>query len=134
MCSRKNARRSRKHVSVPRTNGDDLRRALGWIVNDKIFADLRLHGNVGWMAASLVRLAVFCVWRSESSLVAAADDAIACVTRMFGDSAVGSYQSLTNALHRYSNQLLPILCTTTYAWNPCHWSVAVVCVGEIEPT
>ena len=111
MCSRKNTKRSKKHASVPRSNGDDLRRALDWIVNDKIFADLRLHGNVGWTAASLVRLAVFWVWSSESSLVAAADDAIACVTRVFGDAAVGSYQALTNALHRYSNQLLPILCT-----------------------
>ena len=110
MCSRKNKTRSKKQASTPRTNGDDLRRALDWIVNDKMFANLRLHGNVGWTAASLVRLAVFWVWNSESSLVAAANDAIACVTRMFGDSAVGSYQALTNALHRYSNQLLPILC------------------------
>ena len=111
MCSRKNKTRSRKHAPGPRTNGDDLRRALDWIVNDKMFANLRLHGNVGWTAASLVRLAVFWVWSSESSLVAAANDAIACVTRIFGDSAVASYQALTNALHRYSSQLLPILCT-----------------------
>ena len=111
MCSRKNTKRSKQHTSAPRTNGDDLRRALDWIVNDKMFANLRLHGNVSWMAASLVRLAVFWVWSSESSLVAAADDAIACVTRIFGGAAVGSYQALTNALHRYSNQLLPILCT-----------------------
>lgn len=111
MRSRKNKTRSRKNAPSPRTNGDDLRRALDWIVNDKMFANLRLHGNVGWKAESLVRLAVFWVWSSESSLVAAADDAIACVTRVFGGSAVASYQSLTNALHRYSNQLLPILCT-----------------------
>ena len=111
MCSRKNTKRSKKNASVPKTNGDDLRRALDWVVNDKMFADLPLHGNVGWTAASLVRLAVFWVWSSESSLVAAADDGIACVTRVFGDAAVGSYQALTNALHRYSNQLLPILWT-----------------------
>ncbi len=30
--------------------------ALNWIVNDKMFASLRLRGNVGWTAASLVRL------------------------------------------------------------------------------
>lgn len=111
MCSRKNKTRSRKNVPDPRTNGDDLRRALNWIVSDKMFANLRLHGNVDWTGASLVRLAVFWVWNPDSSLVAAADDAIACVTRVFGNSAVASYQALTNALHRYSNQLLPILCT-----------------------
>ena len=111
MCSRKNETRSRKHPSVPRTNGDDLRRAVDWIVSDKMFANLHLHGNIGWTPAALVRLAVFWVWSSESSLVAAANDAIACVTRVFGDSAVVSYQALTNALHRYSSQLLPILWT-----------------------
>jgi len=111
MCSRKNRTRSRKNATGLRTNGDDLRRALDWIVNDKMFANLRLHGNIGWTAASLVRLAIFWVWSSESSLVAAANDAIACVTRVFGDSAVASYQALTNALNRYSSQLLPILCT-----------------------
>lgn len=111
MCSRKNKTRSRKNAPDPRTNGDDLRRALNWIVSDKMFADLRLHGNVDWTGASLVRLAVFWVWNSESSLVAAADDAIACVTRVFGNSAVASYQALTNALHRYSSQLVPILWT-----------------------
>jgi len=102
---------SRKQAPAPRTNGDDLRRAVSWIVNDKMFANLRLHGNAGWTGAPLVRLAVFWVWSSESSLVAAASDAIACVTRVFGNSAVASYQSLTNALYRYSSQLLPVLCT-----------------------
>ena len=42
MCSRKNTTRSKKQASIPRTNGDDLRRALDWIVNDKMFANLRL--------------------------------------------------------------------------------------------
>jgi hypothetical protein len=111
MCSRKNKTRSRKRTSIPRTNGDDLRRALDWIVSDKMFANLHLHGNIDWTGAAIVRLAVFWVWSSEFSLVAAANDAIACVTRVFGDSAVGSYQALTNALHRYSSQLLPILWT-----------------------
>ena len=115
MCSRKNKARSKKSAPNPRTNGDDLRRALDWIVSDKMFADLHLHGNIGWKGASLVRLAVFWVWSSESSLVAAANDAIACVTRVFGNSAVASYQALTNALHRYSSQLVPILWTRMQA-------------------
>jgi len=109
MCSRKNKTQSKVYASNSITNGDDLRRALGWIVNDKMFADLHLHGNAGWTAAALVRLAIFWVWSSESSLVAAANDAIACVTRVCGDSAVASYQALTNALNRYSSQLVPVL-------------------------
>ena len=109
MRSRKNKKQARKTASVPRTNDDDLRRALDWIVNDEMFADLHVHGNVDWTPASLVRLAVFWVWSAESSLVVAADEAIACVKRMFGQSPVGTYQGLTNALCRYSNQLLAVL-------------------------
>ena len=115
MCSRKNKTRSKQNAPDPRTNGDDLRRALDWIVSDKMFANLHLHGNIGWTGSALVRLAVFWVWSPESSLVAAANDAIACVTRVFGDSAVASYQALTNALHRYSSQLVPILWTRMQA-------------------
>ncbi|MDC0937027.1 hypothetical protein OAS39_12135, partial [Pirellulales bacterium] len=55
------------------------------------------------------RLAVFWVWSAEYSLVVAADEAIECVTRMFGQSPVGSYQGLANALCRYSNHLLAVL-------------------------
>lgn len=109
MRSRKNAN---SRADVPRatsTNGDDLRRALDWIVTDQIFSDLRLHGNTGWSGVALVRLAVFWVWSSESSLVAAANDAIECATKIFGSSAVASYQALTNALGRYSDHLFPIL-------------------------
>jgi hypothetical protein len=111
MCSRKNKTRSGKNVPTARTNGDDLHRALHWVLNDRIFSDMHLHGNTGWTASSLVRLAVFWVWSPESSLVAAANDAIGCMTRIFGHSAVASYQALTNALNRYSSQLLPILRT-----------------------
>jgi hypothetical protein len=93
MCSRKNAAQSRKNASASRTNGDDLRRALDWILNDKMFAEIRLHGNTGWTSASLVHLAVFWAWSCESSLVAAAEDAISCVTKIFGHSAVLSYTS-----------------------------------------
>ena len=66
-----------------------------------MFANLHLHGNLGWTATSLVRFSFFWVWSSGASLVAAANDAIACVTRVFGDLAGASYQALTNALHSY---------------------------------
>lgn len=91
------------------TNGEDLRRALNWIVSDRMFSDLRLHGNTAWTGAALVRLAVLWVWSPESSLVAAANDAIEGATKIFGSSAVASYQALTNALRRYSDQLFPVL-------------------------
>ena len=55
----------------PKTNGDDLRRALNWIVIDGIFAHVRLHGNVKWKPLALVCLAIVWVWSSHPGLVEA---------------------------------------------------------------
>ena len=109
MRSRKNEKRATNEATSARTNGDDLRRALDWIVNDKMFANMRLHGNVNWRASALVRLAVFWMWSPQSSLVDAASNAVVVVKRIFGESVLNSYQALTNALKRYSDQLVPIL-------------------------
>jgi hypothetical protein len=93
------------------TNGDDLRRALNWIVIDDIFAHVRLHGNVKWKPLALVRLAIFWVWSSQPGLVEAAKAAVATVAKLFSGVAVAvtSYQALTAALVRYTAQLLPAL-------------------------
>jgi Transposase DDE domain len=94
-----------------KTNGYDLRRALNWIVIDDIFAHVRLHGNVKWKPLALVCLAIFWVWSSQLGLVEAAKDAITTVAKLFGSDAVAvtSYQALTNALVRYTPQLLSAL-------------------------
>ena len=94
-----------------KTNGDDLRRALNWIVSSDIFTQVRLHGNVKWKPVALVCLAIFWVWSSQPGLVDAANDAIATVTKLYGSDgvAVTSYQALTAALVRYTPQLLPAL-------------------------
>ena len=94
-----------------RTNGDDLRRAVNWILTDDIFANVRLHGNVKWQPLALVRLAIFWVWSSQPGLVEAAKDAVAKVAKLFGNNAVAvrTYQALTAALVRYTPQLLPAL-------------------------
>ena len=79
MRSRKNEQQPTNDSSKKRTNGDDLRRALDWIVNNKMFAGVKLHGNVNWTAAALVRVAIFWMWSAKPSLVEAADDGIDCV-------------------------------------------------------
>jgi hypothetical protein len=90
-------------------NRSSLRRAVEWVVNEGMFAHLRLHGNVKWTAAALVRLAILWVWSGESSLVAAAEEAIAQVKAFWGTAPVASYQALTGALKSYTAQLLPVL-------------------------
>ena len=92
-----------------RTNGADLKRALSWVLCDGIFDKVRLHGNATWTAVALVQLAVFWVWRPETSLVAAADSAVDLVRAIYGAVPVGSYQALVKVLKRYSSQLLPLL-------------------------
>jgi hypothetical protein len=97
------------------TNGDNLKRALSWVLDDGIFAGLRFHGNVSWTPVALVRLAIFWVWSTETSLVAAADEAMGTVTGLFGTVAVRSYQALMGALKTYSVALLPPLWSRLHA-------------------
>ena len=103
------AKKDRVQAANSRTNGADLKRAVSWVFNASIFDEVRLHGNVNWTALALVQLAVLWVWSPDSSLVLAADAAVELARVMFGAAPVGSYQALTNALKRYSVQLLPIL-------------------------
>jgi len=102
------AKECRKKASR-QTKRPPLRRALDWIVSDRIFGDLRFHGNINWTPAALVRLAIFWVWSSQSSLVAAAAEAIGQVTAIWGSAPVVSYQGLTKALKRYTFSLLPVI-------------------------
>ena len=44
------------------TQGDQLAKAIRWIVNDQMFANVTVHGNANWMPAHLVRIAIFWVW------------------------------------------------------------------------
>lgn len=108
MRSRKNGEEAKPAV----TNGDDLRRATNWILNEEMFSNVVVHGNVKWKArgvSALVRLAIFWMWNEDSSSVDAASNAITNVTKIFGSVAVNSYQSLTNALRRYGDQIRPVL-------------------------
>ncbi len=91
------------------THGEQMANALRWILNDKMFADVQLHGNVNWAVLDLVRVAVLWVWSSKQTLVESANDAMTKSTELFGSSQIRSYQVLMNALKKYSSQILPRL-------------------------
>ena len=93
------------------THGDLLRRALTWVFNDDVFADVRPHGNINWTPKHLVILAVLWVWSGKSTLTRAFDHARRLSRAMFGKVAVTTYQGLTGALKTWSVKLLP--CTQT---------------------
>lgn len=91
------------------THGNDIRRALDWVLTDDIFAHIPLHGNVSWTPIGIVRLALLWVFCPMSALGDAADSAVESMEHLFGSTPVRSYQGLTGALKKYSSQLLPAL-------------------------
>lgn len=84
-----------------------LRRALQRFAPDGSFADLALHGNVGWKPAQLLVLAVLWVWSDQPTLTNAFGRAKRFAERLFGAVAVTTYQGLCGALRSYTEQLLP---------------------------
>ena len=111
------------------THGDLLRRALTWVFNDDMFADISLHGNIKWKPKQLVILAVLWVWSGRSTLTRAFDHARRLSRVMFGWVAVTTYQGLTGALKKWSCKLLP--CTRSRLQelmqdvNKDHWQVGL---------
>jgi len=91
------------------TQGEQLAKAIRWIVNDRMFADVSVHGNANWVPAHLVRVAILWVWSSQPLLVESAKDAIKSVNTLFGTTGIHSYQTLINALKKYTDQILPPL-------------------------
>jgi hypothetical protein len=89
------------------TYGWALRRALREFVAGGSFADLTLHGNVGWKPTQLVVLAVLWVWSDQPTLTQAFQRARRLAERLFGTAAVTSYQGLCGALRSYTEPLLP---------------------------
>ena len=91
------------------TQGDQLGKAIRWVVNDQMFAEVRVHGNANWMPSHLVRVAILWVWSSQPLLVESAKDAIRKAKTLFGACEIHSYQTLISALKKYTEQILPPL-------------------------
>lgn len=105
----RNGKDAKPNVKQGLTQGEQMANALDWIVNDKMFADVELHGNVKWVVLDLVRVAVLWVWSSKRTLVESANDAIGKSRELFSSVGIKSYQVLTNALVNYTSQILPPL-------------------------
>jgi len=90
-------------------NGDVLRAAVTWIVNEKSFEDLKFHGNTKWFACDLIILAVLWVWSDHTTLTGAFAEAHRWSLRMLGRVALESYQGFTGALVSVTSTLIPLL-------------------------
>jgi|APGre2960657505_1045072.scaffolds.fasta_scaffold35240_1 hypothetical protein len=90
-------------------NGETLRTAVTWIVNEKSFQNLKFHGNTTWLVCDLIILAVLWVWSDHATLTGAFAEAHGWSLKMLGRAAVDSYQGLTGALVSVTGTLLPVL-------------------------
>ncbi|WP_442505834.1 IS4 family transposase [Novipirellula sp. SH528] len=91
------------------TQGEQLAKAVNWIVNAQMFAKVKVHGNANWIVLHLVQVAVLWVWSSKRLLVESANDAIEDAEKLFGTEGIASYQTMMGALKRYTDQILPPL-------------------------
>ena len=98
----------RRQAKQP-VNGETLRTAVTWIVNEKSFQNLKFHGNTTWLVCDLIILAVLWVWSDHATLTGAFVEAHGWSLKMLGRAAVGSYQGLTGALVSVTDTLLPVL-------------------------
>ena len=89
--------------------GAALARAIRWIVNDKIFASIPLHGNIKWVPKNLVILAVLSSWSDASRMTDRFDKAARLSQRLFGVLAIHTYQGMVRALVTYGPALIACL-------------------------
>jgi hypothetical protein len=114
MARRKDSRKSRQQEAERLLNGETLRAAVAWAIDQRIFASLRVHGNTTWQAVDLILLTIVWVWSSDPTLTGAFVEARRWSLDVLGTVAVETYQGLLKALVTWSASWLPLL------WNHLH--------------
>lgn len=109
MSRRQQRKKGKRRACVavqPKTHADLLRQALNWFGNNDSFSELIRHGNASWSAMQLVTVAVLWAWSDRSTLTAGFTDAKELAVKMFGATAVTTYQGMMGALRSYTAPLL----------------------------
>ena len=108
-------------------NGETLRSAVEWAIEEKIFANVKFHGNVTWQAVHLILLAVIWVWSGHTTLTGAFEEARRWSVQVLNQVAVGTFQGMIKALTRWTASLLPPirerLHALMHAHGGKHWRV-----------
>jgi hypothetical protein len=91
------------------TQSDLLRRALDWVLSEKMFADFPTHGNTNWEAKPLVALAVLAAWSDGRRMTDAFAQAARLSQTLYGLVAICTFQGLMRALVTHTPRLLPIV-------------------------
>ena len=110
-------------------NGETLRDAVLWAIQDKIFANIRFHGNTSWCVVDLVLLAIIWVWSGDSKLTAAFTEAHRWSLQVLGRAAVSTYQGMLKALVTWTSVLLPLMVEQLHRlmerYAGQHWRVGI---------
>lgn len=105
-----NARKDSHGVRTARAlNGEALLAAVRWVVDARIFDELKFHGNTTWKPVDLILLTVVWAWSEASTLTGAFDEAHRWSQQALSRVAVSTYQGLMGALVGSTGRLLPPL-------------------------
>jgi Transposase DDE domain len=108
MGKRRDSRKKGTEAELP-VNGEALRAAVAWAVDQRIFAHLKVHGNTAWQVLDLILLTVVWVWSNATTLTGAFAEARRWSFDVLGSTAVGTYQGLLKALVTWTGSWLPPL-------------------------
>jgi hypothetical protein len=108
MKKRTDSLRSAGKKTLP-INGESLRIAVGWAIDQRIFTHLKAHGNTSWNWLDLILLAVVWVWSDDATLTGAFAEAKHWSLDVLGRAAVSTYQGLLKALVTWTATWLPLL-------------------------
>jgi hypothetical protein len=87
-------------------NRDALIAVLTWFVpDDKIFADLKLHGNVNWKPSQLVLQAICWSWQETKNITDAFEYTVEVCDELKVTRGANTYPAFMNALQKYRDGL-----------------------------
>jgi len=90
-------------------SGHQIRAALSWLLDERIFTGFVFHGNTSWAPVELVVLALLWVWSSSPKVTHAFDDARTHSVKLLGKSALTTYQGMAGALQTWTPKFMPQL-------------------------
>lgn len=94
--------------------GELLKKAIRWVINESIFIDIKKHGNSTWSASSIAILAILTAWMPSPQLTEAFSKARELSPKLFGVLAVHTYQGMMRALVSNGSNLMMVL------WHRIH--------------
>ena len=103
---KKSSSESTKKTATNVDQGEQLKRALTWILAPENFADFAKHGNVSWIPVHLVKLAVLFAWSDAPKMTECFDRAAKLSQELFGVLAIQTFQGMVRALVTYGPDLM----------------------------